>query len=104
MNAPTSTVLAPVHLCSKCTVRYALGRVSYQTQGILTRLDDPGILTPTMGPRPGILTPSNFSFSRMADRERLANLPGATMLSGAVNFSRVQSAHPGLAAARPLKS
>jgi hypothetical protein len=52
----------------------------------------------------GYLTPSNFSFSRMADRERLGNLPGGTMLSGAVNFSHVQSAQPGLAAARLLKS
>lgn len=52
----------------------------------------------------GYLTPSNFSFSRMSDRERLADLPGATTLTSAVNFSHVQSAQPGLDAARLLKS
>jgi hypothetical protein len=52
----------------------------------------------------GYLTPSNFSFSRMSDRERLANLTGVTMLTAAVNFSHVKSAQAGLDAARLLKS
>ena len=52
----------------------------------------------------GYLTPSNFSFSRISDRQRLAGRPGATELTSAVNFSHVQSAQPGLDAARLLKN
>jgi hypothetical protein len=51
----------------------------------------------------GYLTPGTFSFSRMSDRGRLKALPGATLVSNAVNFSHVQSAEPGLDAARRLK-
>jgi hypothetical protein len=52
----------------------------------------------------GYLTPSAFLFSRQSDRERLKELPGATLLSTTVNFSHVQSAQLGLDAARLLKS
>jgi hypothetical protein len=52
----------------------------------------------------GYLTPKNFSFSRMSDRDRLAELPGATLVSSAVNFSHVKSAQPGLDTARLLKA
>jgi hypothetical protein len=52
----------------------------------------------------GYLTPKNFSFSRMSDRDRLAELPGATLVSSAVNFSHMKSAQPGLDAARLLKA
>jgi hypothetical protein len=51
----------------------------------------------------GYLTPTMFSFGRAADRERLASLPGATLATSSVNFSHVESAQPGLAAARILK-
>ena len=51
----------------------------------------------------GYLTPTTFSFSRMSDRQRLTELPEAQPISNAVNFSHVQSAQPGLAAARLLK-
>lgn len=51
----------------------------------------------------GYLTPSAFSFSRMSDRESLTKMPGAEPISTAVNFSHVQSAQPGLDAARMLK-
>jgi hypothetical protein len=44
-----------------------------------------------------------FSFSRAMDRERLAILLGATVTNSSVNFSHVDSAQPGLAAARLLK-
>jgi hypothetical protein len=51
----------------------------------------------------GYLTPSLFAFSRGSDRERLANLPGATLTASAVTFSHTESAQPGLAAARLIK-
>jgi hypothetical protein len=51
----------------------------------------------------GYLTPTMFSFSRALDRQRLASLPGAALTGSSVNFSHVQSAQPGLAAARLLK-
>jgi len=51
----------------------------------------------------GYLTPTLFTFSRALDRERLASLPGATLTGDSVNFSHVQSAQHGLAAARLLK-
>jgi hypothetical protein len=52
----------------------------------------------------GYLTPSYFAFSRVSDRERLLDLPGADPITGAVKFSHVESAQPGLAAAKLLKS
>ncbi len=48
------------------------------------------------------LTPSTFSFSLTSDRDRLKGLPGAWLVSNAVNISYVQSALPGLDAARLL--
>jgi hypothetical protein len=50
----------------------------------------------------GYLMPSAFSFSRLSDRDRLARLPGAMLLSNAVNFSHVDGAQLGLDAARLL--
>jgi hypothetical protein len=50
----------------------------------------------------GYLTPSMFSFSRMSDRNHLAELPGATPVTNAVNFSHVENVQPGLDAARSL--
>jgi hypothetical protein len=52
----------------------------------------------------GYLTPTYFALSRMSDRERLADLPGAELLTAAVKFSHVKSPHPGLNAAKLLKS
>jgi hypothetical protein len=43
-----------------------------------------------------------LSFSRTSDRDRLIGLPGAWLVSNAVNFSHVESALPGLDAARLL--
>jgi hypothetical protein len=43
-----------------------------------------------------------LSFSRTSDRDRLKGLPGAWLVSNAVNFSYVESALPGLDAARRL--
>ena len=51
----------------------------------------------------GYLTPTAFSFSRMSDRQRLMDLPGAQPISNAVNFSHVRSAKVGLDAAKLLK-
>jgi hypothetical protein len=51
----------------------------------------------------GYLTPTMLSFSRAIDRERLARMPGATLANSSVNFSHLDSAQPGLAAARLLK-
>ena len=51
----------------------------------------------------GYLTPTMFSFSRALDRERLSGLPGAALVSNAVNFSHVGSAQSGLTAARLLR-
>lgn len=51
----------------------------------------------------GYLTPTMFSFSRGIDRQRLARVDGAALTGSSVNFSHVQSAQPGLAAARLLK-
>ena len=52
----------------------------------------------------GYLTPGTFSFSRTSDRDRLKDMPGARTVSNAVNFSHVDSAQPGLDAARLLKA
>jgi CHAT domain len=51
----------------------------------------------------GYLTPTMFSFSRAFDRDRLSRLSGAIVATSSVNFSHVESAQPGLAAARLLK-
>jgi hypothetical protein len=51
----------------------------------------------------GYLTPTVFSFGRALDRERLTRLPGASLTGSSVNFSHVESAQPGLAAARIVK-
>jgi hypothetical protein len=51
----------------------------------------------------GYLTPTAFSFSRTADRDRLKDLPGAWLISNGVNFSHVGSVELGLAAARLIK-
>jgi hypothetical protein len=51
----------------------------------------------------GYLTPTLFTFSRALDRERLARLPGATLTGSSVSFSHVESAQPGLDAARLLQ-
>jgi hypothetical protein len=52
----------------------------------------------------GYLTPSYFGFSRATDRERLLGLPAAEPQSSLVKFSHVESAQPGLDAAKLLKS
>ena len=52
----------------------------------------------------GYLTPGTFSYSRTSDRDRLKDMPGARTVSNAVNFSHVDSAQPGLDAARLLKA
>jgi hypothetical protein len=52
----------------------------------------------------GYLTPGTFSFSRTSDRDRLKDMPGAWTVSNAVNFSHIDSAQPGLDAARLLKA
>lgn len=51
----------------------------------------------------GYLTPTMFSFSRMADRQRLIELPEAIPISNAVNFYHARSAQSGLDAAKLLK-
>lgn len=51
----------------------------------------------------GYLTPGTFSFSRTSDRDRLTRMPGASLVSNAVNFSHVETAQPGLDAAALLK-
>jgi len=53
----------------------------------------------------GLITPSYFKFTRASDREILSNRPGAEPLtSGGVKFSHVESAQPGLDAAKLLKT
>jgi hypothetical protein len=63
------------------------------------RIMDPGYAAHGIG----YLTPTMFSFSRALDRERLSGLPDAALVSNAVNFSHVESAQPGLTAARLLR-
>jgi hypothetical protein len=63
------------------------------------RIMDPGYTAHGVG----YLTPSLFSFSRGSDRERLANLPGAKLRGKSVTFPHVDSARPGLDAARLLR-
>ena len=50
----------------------------------------------------GYLTPIMFSFSPMSDRHRLASLPGATLITNAVNFPHADGAQPSLDAAKLL--
>lgn len=56
-------------------------------------------------PAVGYLWPTYFGFTRAADQERLADLPGAEPqpASAQVKFSHVESVEPGLNAARLLK-
>ena len=50
----------------------------------------------------GYITPTYFAFTRASDREVLSSLPGAELLTSAVKFWHVESAQPGLDAARLL--
>ena len=52
----------------------------------------------------GYITPTYFAFTRASDREVLLSLPGAEPLTSAVKFWHIQSAQPGLDAAKLLKS
>jgi hypothetical protein len=52
----------------------------------------------------GYVNPSTFGFTRKLDRDRLKDLPGARPGNGVVYFPHQQSAQPGLAAAKLLKS
>ena len=52
----------------------------------------------------GYITPTYFAFTRASDREALSGLPGAELLTSAVKFWHVESAQPGLDAAKLLKS
>jgi hypothetical protein len=52
----------------------------------------------------GLIGPSYFKFTRAIDRETLSRLDGAEPLNGAVKFSHVESAEPGLNAAKLVKS
>jgi hypothetical protein len=52
----------------------------------------------------GYITPTYFGFTRASDREILSSLPGAEPQTSAVKFSHVESAQPGLNAAKLLKS
>lgn len=51
----------------------------------------------------GYLTPTYFSFSRGSDRERLEGMSDAVPLTSAIKFPHIDSARPGLEAARLLK-
>jgi hypothetical protein len=53
----------------------------------------------------GLITPGYFKFTRASDREILSSLDSAEPLtSGGVKFSHVESAQPGLNAAKLLKA
>jgi len=52
----------------------------------------------------GYVTPTYFAFTRATDREVLSGLRGAELLTSAVKFSHVESAQPGLDAAKLLRS
>jgi hypothetical protein len=52
----------------------------------------------------GVLTPSLFSFTRQIDRDTLVGLPDARERGSSVVFSHVESAQPGLDAARRIKN
>jgi hypothetical protein len=51
----------------------------------------------------GYLYPTYFGFGSAADRDRLASMPDAELLAAMVKFSHVESAQPGLNAAKLLK-
>jgi hypothetical protein len=80
-------------------LKLAKTTVPGKTSGNYLRMMDPGYTAHGIG----YLTPSLFSFSRGSDRERLANLPGAKLRGKSVTFSYVNSARPGLDAARLLR-
>jgi hypothetical protein len=52
----------------------------------------------------GYITPTYFGFTRASDRKILSSLPGAEPLTSAVKFPHVESAQPGLNAAKLLKN
>jgi hypothetical protein len=52
----------------------------------------------------GYITPTHFAFTRASDRVVLSSLPGAELITSAVKFWHLQSAHPGLEAAELLMS
>jgi hypothetical protein len=52
----------------------------------------------------GYITPTYFAFTRASDREVLLGLPEAEPLTSAVKFWHINSAQPGLDAAKLLKS
>jgi hypothetical protein len=52
----------------------------------------------------GYITPTYFAFTRGPDREVLSGLPGAELLTSYVRFWHVESAQPGLDAAKLVKS
>jgi len=52
----------------------------------------------------GYITPTYFGFTRASDREILLSQPSSEPLTSAVKFSHVESAQPGLNAAKLLKS
>lgn len=52
----------------------------------------------------GYITPTYFGFTRGSDREVLSPLPGAELLPSCVRFWHVESAQPGLDAAKLVKS
>ena len=81
------------------TLKLATARPGKQPENYL-RIIDPKYTAHGIG----YLTPGTFSFSRTSDRDRLKDMPGARTVSNAVNFSHVDSAQPGLDAARLLKA
>jgi len=52
----------------------------------------------------GYITPTYIAFTRASDREVLSSLPGAEQLPSYLRFWHVESAQPGLDAAKLLKS
>lgn len=80
------------------TLKLATARPGKQPENYL-RIIDPKYTAHGIG----YLTPGTFSFSRTSDRDRLKDMSGARLISNGVNFSHVESAQPGLDAARLLK-
>lgn len=81
------------------TLKLATARPGKQPENYL-RIIDPKYTAHGIG----YLTPGTFSFSRTSDRDRLKDMAGARTISNGVNFSHVDSAQPGLDAARLLKA
>jgi hypothetical protein len=52
----------------------------------------------------GYLSPTYFAFTRTSDRAALSKLPGAELVTSAVKFPHVESAQPGLDAAKLVRS